>query len=225
MQTMVKCIGPATQVWKSSTLVILLYIQSCDLILKNILHVPTADKNLISVHQFTYDNHVFLELHQCHFLIKDQETKKILHHDKVERSLYPLKFSTRKKVLSSAKVSYERWHSLLGHRSPSILQRVLSNNNLPVVGKSSSDLVCDACQKGKMHQLPNPKSSSVSNFPLKLVFSDVWGSAPELVGRFKYYVSFITSLHGSNLLSINLRCFSALVIFKILLRGCLVENF
>jgi hypothetical protein len=50
MQTMVKCIGPTTQVWKSSTLVILLYIQSCDLILKNILHVPAADKNLISVH-------------------------------------------------------------------------------------------------------------------------------------------------------------------------------
>jgi hypothetical protein len=36
-----------------------------------------------------------------------------------------------------------------------------------------------------------PKSSSVSKFSLELVFSDVWGPATELVGRKKYYVSFI----------------------------------
>jgi hypothetical protein len=99
--------------------------------------------------------------------------RKILHHDKVERGLYPLKFSTSKKVLSLAKVSYERCHSRLGHPPPSIVQHVLSNNNLPVDEKSSSDLVCDACQKGKMHQLPYPKSSNVSKFPLELVFSYV----------------------------------------------------
>jgi hypothetical protein len=32
---------------------------------------------------------------------------------------------------------------------------------------------------------------SVSTVPLELVFSDVWGPAPESVGRKKYYVSFI----------------------------------
>jgi hypothetical protein len=31
----------------------------------------------------------------------------------------------------------------------------------------------------------------VSKYPLQLVFSDVWGPAPESVGRYKYYVSFI----------------------------------
>jgi hypothetical protein len=51
--------------------------------------------------------------------------------------------------------------------------------------------VCDACQKAKSHQLPYPKSSSVSSVPLELVFSDVWGPAPASVGRNKYYVSFI----------------------------------
>jgi hypothetical protein len=117
--------------------------------------------------------------------------KKILHHNKVERGIYPLKFSTSKKVMCLTKVSYERWHSRLGHPSPSIVQRVLSSNNLPVLGKFSSDLVCDVCQKGKMHQLPYPKSSSVSKFPLELVFLDVWGSTPKSVRRFKYYVSFI----------------------------------
>jgi histone deacetylase 1/2 len=51
--------------------------------------------------------------------------------------------------------------------------------------------VCDACQKGKSHQLPYPKSFSESSAPLELVFSDVWGPAVESVGRKKYYVSFI----------------------------------
>jgi histone deacetylase 1/2 len=51
--------------------------------------------------------------------------------------------------------------------------------------------VCDACQLGKSHQLPYPKSVSVSKFPLDLVFSDVWGPAIESVGRNLYYVSFI----------------------------------
>jgi len=42
-----------------------------------------------------------------------------------------------------------------------------------------------------MHQLPYPKSTSVSTSPLELVFSDVWGPAPTSVGRYQYYVSFI----------------------------------
>jgi hypothetical protein len=51
--------------------------------------------------------------------------------------------------------------------------------------------VCDACQQAKSHQLPYPKSSSVSSHPLELIFSDIWGPAPSSVGNYKYYVSFI----------------------------------
>jgi histone deacetylase 1/2 len=51
--------------------------------------------------------------------------------------------------------------------------------------------VCDACQKAKSHQLPYPKSSSSSSHPLELVYSDVWGHAPDSVGGKRYYVSFI----------------------------------
>jgi hypothetical protein len=51
--------------------------------------------------------------------------------------------------------------------------------------------VCDACQQTKSHQLPYPKSDSVSKSLLELVFSDVWGPARDSIGRNKYYVSFI----------------------------------
>jgi histone deacetylase 1/2 len=55
--------------------------------------------------------------------------------------------------------------------------------------------VCNACQQANIHQLPYPKSTSVSTIPLELVFSDVWGPAPESVGRKQYYVSFIDDLN------------------------------
>jgi hypothetical protein len=49
-----------------------------NLILRNILHVPAASKNLVSVHKFTHDNNVFFEIHPWHFSLKDQDTRKLL---------------------------------------------------------------------------------------------------------------------------------------------------
>jgi histone deacetylase 1/2 len=42
--------------------------------LNNILHIPTASKNLLSVHKLTLDNDVYIEFHPWFFLIKDRET-------------------------------------------------------------------------------------------------------------------------------------------------------
>jgi hypothetical protein len=67
-----------------------------------------------------------------------------------------------------------QWHSRLGHPSVSIVKQVVSKNNLPCLDESSNRTVCDACQQGKSHQLPYPNSSSNSEFPLQLIFSDVW---------------------------------------------------
>jgi hypothetical protein len=67
-----------------------------DLSLNNILYVPQANKNLVSVHHFTQDNHIFLELHPWHFLIMDRATRRTLHHGKVEGGLYLLKSLEKK---------------------------------------------------------------------------------------------------------------------------------
>jgi hypothetical protein len=83
------------------------------------------------------------------------------------------------------------WHARLGHPASSIVRFTVSKNSLPCVSDSSLDLVCDACQQAKSHQLPYPKSSSVSTSLLELIFSDVWGPACDSIGMNKYYVSFI----------------------------------
>jgi hypothetical protein len=72
-----------------------------------------------------------------------------------------------------------------------VVQRVVKEFSLPCQLDPNKELVCGPCQQGKSHQLPYPKSVSVSRQPLELIFSDVWGPAPDSVGRNKYYVSFI----------------------------------
>jgi histone deacetylase 1/2 len=165
---------------------------SRDLYLKNILHVPKAKKNLVSVHRLTSDNSAFMEFHPKFFLIKDQETKETLLKGHCHRGLYPLPSSSSiKHVFSISRPSLSRWHERLGHPSLSTVREVIRHNNLPCLSESSPEAVCNACQQAKAHQLPYPKSTSESSAPLDLVFSDVWGPTLESVGRKQYYVSFI----------------------------------
>jgi histone deacetylase 1/2 len=151
--------------------------------LRNILHVPTASKNLLSVRRFTLDNSLFVEFHPFFFLIKDQVMRKIVHRGCCVGGLYPLisslvSSSPQKHAFAASKPSQSKWHSRLGHPSLAIVKQILSKNKLPFVRDSSIDLVCDPCQQAKSHQLQYPVSTSVSTAPLQLIFSDVWGPAP-----------------------------------------------
>jgi hypothetical protein len=115
--------------------------------------------------------------------------------------MYPLPSTpaSSKQACGVNKVPLDRWHHRLGHPSFRIVEGVLRDHKLPCSFDSNKDVVCDACQKAKSHQLPYPTSTSTSSHPLELVFSDVWGPAPESAGRSKYYVSFIddfSKLHG-----------------------------
>ena len=88
--------------------------------LNNILHVPNASKNLISVHKLTLDNDVFLEFHPYFFFIKDQATRRILFKGPCHGGLYPLvplSTGSSKQAFVIIKPSSSTWHSLLGHPS------------------------------------------------------------------------------------------------------------
>ena len=152
-----------------------------DLHLKNILHVPQSSKSLLSAHRLAFDNNAFVEIHPNSFFIKDQATRRTLLQGRCRRGLYSLSSipsSSSKQVLGVIKPSSERWHARLGHPSLAIVKKIISQNKLLCSSDFDNDSVCDACQKGKSHQLPYPKSFSESSAPLELIFSDVWGSCP-----------------------------------------------
>jgi hypothetical protein len=159
--------------------------------LNNILYVPRARKNLISVHRLTIDNSIFVELHPFFFLIKDQKTRRNLLKGKCVGGLYPLPLDKIKQACSAARVTINTWYNRLGHVSNRVVEQIIRRNNLLSSQESVNRSVCDAWQQAKSHQLPYSSSMSASKFPLELVYSDVWGPTPESVERKKYYVFFI----------------------------------
>jgi hypothetical protein len=158
-----------------------------DIHLKKVFYAPQAKKNLVFVHKLASDNSAYLEFHPNFLLVKDQATKSTILRGRCEKGLY----QSIKQACCFTRVSLSRWHSRLGHPASVVVKHVISSYNLLVLDQPISESMCDACQQAKSHQLPYSRSSSVSKFPLELVFSDVWCPAPESVGRYNYYVSFI----------------------------------
>ena len=163
------------------------------LALRNILHVPDISKPLLSVHKFSRDNNVFFEFHPWHFSIKDRTSRRSILEGRCESGLYPIKSSdvvALKHALVSNSTSHAQWHARLGHPSSQVVQSILRLNNISCPRESPLP-VCNACRLAKSHQLPYTSSIHRSSSPLELIFSDVWGPAPQSVGGFKYYISFI----------------------------------
>lgn len=122
---------------------------------------------------------------------------KLLFHGKAEASLYPFYLacppspSPSLQALSCQHVPLDIWHFCLGHASYKIVEHLASINLLPV-SLNKQPLVCNSCQKGKSHRLPFQFSHIVSNGPLDLILSAVWGPSPIMSENGnKYYVSFV----------------------------------
>jgi histone deacetylase 1/2 len=158
--------------------------------LKNVLHVPTLTKNLLSVPRFTRDNRVLIEFHPHLFFVKDLATREVLLRGRYHGGLYSLDDPHIKQVFSTLRVSSAQWHARLGHPASQVVQHILRSHELPSV-PNKLDTVCDACQQGKSHQLPFPLSDHVTHAPLELIYSDVWGPAQTSVSGHNYYVSFV----------------------------------
>jgi hypothetical protein len=60
------------------------------LILKDILHVPSITRNLLSVRKFAIDNHVFFEFHPHFLLVKDLATREVLIRGWCQDGIYIL---------------------------------------------------------------------------------------------------------------------------------------
>jgi hypothetical protein len=114
--------------------------------LRDILHVPTATRNLLSVHRFTLDNRVFIEFHPFFFLIKDQVTRQIIQRGCCVGGLYrlisSLVSSSSKRAFVAAKLTQARWHSHLDHPSEAVVSQIVSKNNLPSIKDSSLESQC-----------------------------------------------------------------------------------
>jgi hypothetical protein len=146
--------------------------------LKNILHVPDIREHLLSVYRLVCDNYVFVEFHRDFFCVKDKATRRILLHGRSQNGLYPIPIgrasSPSHRASSSVKVSASQWHQRFGHPSNNVVQKLVKHHSLPCLPSDISVSICDACQRGKSHQLSYTASERISTMPLELIHSDVW---------------------------------------------------
>ena len=134
--------------------------------------------NLLSVHKFCKDNNASFYFDASKFRIKDLSLGTLLYNGLSERGLYPIhgailleSSSPRSFHTSAIDASSSLWHNRLGHPQQLVLHHVLHKRlSLPV---SNTHSICSHCLAGKMHQLPFPKSVSITSRPLEIVHSDV----------------------------------------------------
>jgi len=101
--------------------------------LHNLLHMPSINKNLLSVSQFARDNGMFFEFFADHCFVKNQVTKETLLQGKVHDGLYVFPHLRRSMppfihvqpsvntAFSNIVVNnYDVWHQHLGHASTRI---------------------------------------------------------------------------------------------------------
>jgi hypothetical protein len=141
-------------------------------ILKQLLRVPSISINLLSVQKFSLDNSVFFEFHSSYFLIKDIQTRAILHQGRIKDGLYQLlpssSSSSIKQAIVGERAFAASWHKRLGHPSFCTIQHVLSQFHLPVSSYKASS-PCSECAQAKGHQQPFSSSSSQICSPLQLI--------------------------------------------------------
>jgi hypothetical protein len=170
-----------------------LYASSHLFKLHHVLHVPSMSSNLLSVHKFCKDNNASFYFDASKFCIKDLSSRRLLYNGLSECGLYTIhgailleSSSPRSFRTSAIDASSSLWHNCLGHVLHHVLHKHLS---LPV---SNTHFVFSHCLAGKMHQLPFPKSVSITSRPLEIVHSDVWGLAPITSNNgSRFYVIFV----------------------------------
>jgi hypothetical protein len=119
--------------------------------LNNVLVVPSIVQNLLSVRQFTCDNHVTIEFDAFGFSVKELPTGRVILRCNSDGDLYTWQPSP---PTTSALITASRslWHQHLGHPAPAALDHLHKNNFLSCNKASRSP--CHSCQLGKHTHLP-----------------------------------------------------------------------
>lgn len=185
--------------------------------LRDILHVPHATKNLLSISKFTQDNNIILQFDSVSCQIKDKTSGQVLLRGTLTNGLYKLDITHSDSKKDSSSFSSQPsssvsayalnatttsnpvhpksntsqvWHCRLGHPSPQVLRNVLSIVNPSI--RCNESFFCEACQIGKLHHIVYKPSNNKTSNAFDLIYTDVWGpSFHSSIDGYKYYLSYI----------------------------------
>ncbi|KAL5738223.1 hypothetical protein ACOSP7_030984 [Xanthoceras sorbifolium] len=149
--------------------------------LKNILHVPSITKNLLSISKLTKDNNAFAEFHDNGCMCKSPKSNKhnvnnvhvsvqnICNNESTRLCSQEATAMPKYNVLLAAKTNALIWHAKLGHPASLILQKVLHTLHFPY--NVNAPHFCDSCKLGKLHKLPFSRSEIEATAPLEMIYN------------------------------------------------------
>ncbi|KAJ3691762.1 hypothetical protein LUZ61_020926 [Rhynchospora tenuis] len=169
-------------------------LSNVSLFLKNVLHVSTFSRNLISLSKLLLDNpSLTIVFTNSICMLKDHHTKTILLEIPCNNGLYHFRIpssTSPPQAMFGIRTTASMWHDRFGHPSNSVTMKLLKDFALPCTSLSLE--TCNDCMIAKSHKLSFSSSSSCTTSPLELVHSDVWGPSPIVSkNNFRYYLIFV----------------------------------
>ena len=142
-----------------------------NIVLNNVLCVPSFQFNLISVGKLTHDANCIVTFLPNSCLIQDQSSRKVIGAGKLHDGLFLFQLPvTHPKCLQSTSSS-NLWHQRLGHPSHQRLQ--LLSNYISDLNVSNLNQVCEVCPLAKQTRLPFALSNKNSLEPFDLIHCDI----------------------------------------------------
>lgn len=164
-----------------------------EIILLDVLHVPTVDFNLISVKKIT-DKGFSVNFHKSDCYLKTNLGSFLI--GKYQNGGYGIVQPQIKCAVSqSPTLCVHEWHRRLAHRHLGDIKK-MSAVGIKFKACDCSD-ICDACIKGKMSRLPFPQFADKTKARLECIVSDLCGPLQvESIGKSKYFMTFTDLFSG-----------------------------
>lgn len=175
--------------------------------LKNVLHVPQFNHNLLSIHKLAQDGKCEVTFQPNKCVIFDSTTRSVMGVGEMKQGLYYLrneKAYTQGVTMNGEKTEigmrnkdvnlkvnnqFSVWHQRLGHASVSKLRHI---DRVKPFLSQQKEQVCLTCPLAKMTNLVFPSSESHASKAFELIHTDIWG--PYKVntrGKFRFFLTLV----------------------------------
>lgn len=150
-----------------------------DILLKNVLHIPDFQFNLLTIHKLCTDMHCKITFTHNGCFLQGQTGPSMLLgrlqgglYNVVDVSAQSVKSIPSSVACLSTIDKAKLWHLRLGHLPFSQINHLLPDCH---VKACSLDIVCQVCPAAKQSRKPFPTSSIKTTKPFELLHVDVWG--------------------------------------------------
>ena len=170
------------------------------LTIKDVLYVPDATDNLLSIKKITEAGFsVSMDLEKCVIRGAGREiTAKSYSNGLYVLSGWVSKAATADAKVAASKETAELWHRRFGHLGHDNLARLQGSGMVSGIGvpadqfrQAGATELCEPCIAAKQQKQPSKPTHTVTKQPLQLLHMDVLGPLPESLGGSKYLATFL----------------------------------